>query len=137
MRQRDNQTYPESIDWDQRLAPLGYQHKAVRAMKWYPQDDHLFLIQSDDLIQVVDLNRRNVVSILGQFSDPGGEDWEFRPYWDFTGQVTWGPDGEQIAFAYFDGYDAEIGIVNIRTKVFSKVTDNLVDDLMPSWKPKP
>jgi WD40 repeat protein len=137
MRQRDDQTYPESIDWEERLVPLGYQDKAIWAMEWYPRDDNLFMIQSDDLIQVVDLNRNILISILGQFKGPVGDNWEFLPYWDFSGQVTWGPDGEQIAFAFFDGNDAEIGIVNIRTLTFSRITNNMVDDLMPSWKPLP
>ena len=137
MRQRDDQTHPESIDWSERLVPLGYQSKGVWAMLWYPGDDNLFMIQSNDLIQVVDLNRGKVVSILGQFRGPPGEVWDFQPYWDFTGQVTWGPEGEQIAFTFFDGNDAEIGIVNIRTLTFSRITDNMVDDLMPSWKPLP
>jgi WD40 repeat protein len=129
LRQRDDQTYPETIDWDTKLKKLGYQIKPIRAMKWYPKDDNLFILQSDDLIQVVDLNQGEVISILGQFSSSSGNEW------DVTGQVTWGPDGEQIAFAFFDGNDIEIGIVNIRDLTFSRITNNSIDDLMPSWKP--
>jgi dipeptidyl aminopeptidase/acylaminoacyl peptidase len=131
MRQRDDQTYPNTINWNDQLMSLGYQDKAVRAMKWYSGDDNLFMLQSDDMIQVVDLNQGEVISILSQFRSATGDDW------DLTGQLTWGPQGEQIAFSFFDGNDAEIGIVNIRTLRFSKLTDNTVDDLMPSWKPLP
>jgi WD40 repeat protein len=136
MRQREEQNDKEWTDWGERLQLFGYQEKAVEVMKWYPGDDNLFMIQSDDLIQVVDLNRGEVISILGQFRGPAGEHGEFPPYSDLTGQISWGPEGEQIAFAFFDGNDAEIGIVNIRTKEFFKITDNLVEDLMPAWRPE-
>jgi Tol biopolymer transport system component len=122
MRQRGAQEDNGYFSWYERLESLDFQQKPIHAFGWFPADDNLFLIQSEDLIQIVDLSQQQVISILGD-------------YHDLEGQFTWGPDGQQIAFAYFDGHDAEIGILNLKTLLFSKLTDNLVDDLMPSWQP--
>ncbi|MCJ7718020.1 MAG: hypothetical protein MUO54_16075 [Anaerolineales bacterium] len=124
MRGRDNQEASGIASWDKQLRALNYQDKYLEAFSWYPGDDNLFLVQSEDLIQVVDLNQGEVTSILGEFKD-------------LKGQFTWGPEGEQIAFSFFDGNDAELGIVNFKTNTFFRLTDNQVDDLMPSWRPLP
>jgi Tol biopolymer transport system component len=110
------------VDLRPELEKLGYQQKAIRAFAWAPGTNTRFLIQHDDLVQIVDLPQEKILTILGDFQD-------------LDGQFSWGPQGEQIALVYFDGNDTEIGVVNITQESFFQLTDNQVDDLMPSWQP--
>ena len=63
-----------------------------------------------------------MVSVLGDFDG-------------LDGQFSWGPQRYQVAFAYFDGHDTEIGVVDFSRSSFYQLTDNEVDDLMPAWQP--
>jgi hypothetical protein len=105
------------------LRPLGLQQKRVIGFGWCPLSDQRFLVQFEDLIQIIDLEEGRTLSILGDFSE-------------LEGQFSWGPRGNQVAFAFQDGQDSEIGMVDFLQGRFFQLTDNQVDDLMPSWQPE-
>ena len=48
----------------EQLGELDYQEKPVEAFGWHPQDDNIFLVQSEDLIQIVDLKANEVMERL-------------------------------------------------------------------------
>ena len=70
---------------------LDVQKKAVTGFAWATVRDSRFIIQSNDLIQIVDYGEDKIVSVLGDFKG-------------LDGQFSWGPLGNQIAFAYYDGH---------------------------------
>jgi Tol biopolymer transport system component len=91
----------------------------------YAYTDELYsksIIQSSDLIQIIDQRIDKLVAVQGDFSG-------------LDGQISWGPQGNQVAFAYFDGNDTEIGVVDFTRSSFYQLTNNEVDDLMPAWQP--
>ena len=106
------------------LESLPFQEKPIIAFAWPPTRGDLFLVQSSDLIQVADLSQQEVISIQGDFKG-------------LEGQFSWGPEIKQIAFAFSNGEDAEIGTVHLEQKTFTRVTAIEMDDLMPAWQPKP
>lgn len=124
MRSRDPEGNPNYRNLYAILESLPFQEKPIIAYAWSPTRDDLFLVQSSDLIQVVDLSQQEVLSIQGDFKG-------------LEGQFSWGPETKQIAFAFSDGDDAEIGTVHLEQKTFTRVTANDTDDLMPAWQPGP
>ncbi len=101
---------------------LDVQKNATTGFSWATARDSRFIIQSNDLIQIVDYGEDKVVSVQGDFKG-------------LDGQFSWGPLGNQIAFAYYDGHDIEIGVVNFPRSSFYQLTNNQVDDIMPAWQP--
>ena len=91
-----------------------------------PQDLADYQKELDDFIESeikpLQAENDNLVSVQGDFAG-------------LDGQLSWGPEGYQLAFAYFDGHDTEIGVVDFYRSSFYQLTDNDVDDLMPAWQP--
>ncbi|MBM3501973.1 MAG: hypothetical protein FJX74_25240, partial [Armatimonadetes bacterium] len=50
-----------------------------------------------------------------------------------SGQPSWSPDGNRIAFANTDGGDTEICAINKDGTGFQKLTDNTANDVSPTW----
>ena len=120
--QRDPEGDLNTLNLYEYVGNLDIQKKPVIGFGMPLENDWRFLIQSKDLIQIVDHSEDKVVSILSDFTG-------------LDGQFSWGPRGNQIAFAYFDGHDTEIGVVNFSRNSFYQLTNNQVDDLMPAWQP--
>ncbi len=120
--QYDRNLNLDTADLSSELSALGVQEKYVLGFAWAPGQADRFLIQSEDLIQVVDRDAGMLLTLEGDFRD-------------LEGQFSWGPAGNQIALAYFDGEDAEIGVLNFVQGTFYPLTVNEVDDLMPAWQP--
>jgi hypothetical protein len=104
------------------IEELNYDITPIYAIEWSAIDDTRFIVQSDELIQIIDLDREEIIEIEGNYND-------------VEGQISWGPSDERVVFTYHDGNDFELAIVDLRSKEITQITDNAVDDLMPAWQP--
>jgi WD40 repeat protein len=107
---------------DDPLEAIGYEPMPVIAVTWSPTHDNRFILQSPDLMQIIDLETNKLIQVEADFAG-------------VEGQVSWGPDDARVVYAYHDGNDYELAIVDLRTGESRKLTDNDVDDLMPAWQP--
>jgi Tol biopolymer transport system component len=107
---------------EEELLSLDYVDEPIFAVEWSTTEDYRFVVQSDVLLQVIDLGKGEIIRVEADFSD-------------VAGQISWGTGGEHVAYVFHDGTDYEISCVHLRTGEVTQITDNETDDLMPAWQP--
>lgn len=122
MLQRGEDVKMELECMEERFYPIGYENMAIYALHWSRLVDGRVILQSPELMQVVDLERGSVTRVELDFAE-------------VEGQVSWGPNEESVVFTYFDGDDYELGVVDLLSGEVYALTDNAVNDMMPSWQP--
>jgi hypothetical protein len=120
--QRDPDGDLNELDIYQYLGSLDVQKKNLIGYGLAPGQYARFLIQSNDMIQIIDHDLDRILKLQGDFKG-------------LDGQFSWGPYGFQVAIVYFDGNDTEIGVIDFARSSFYPLTNNQVDDLMPAWQP--
>lgn len=65
----------------------------------------------------------------------GGNQTRITRNLDLSGNPSWSPDGQRIAFDAFEDKNFEIYVVDPDGKNLDRLTNNLVHDQAPAWSP--
>ena len=112
--------WPAALDHS--LEAIGYESMPVYSVIWSPTHDGRFILQSPNLMQIIDLDLNRITRVTADFAG-------------VEGQASWSPDEARVVYAYNDGSDFELAIVDLTTGESRRLTDNDADDLMPAWRP--